>query len=151
MVLFSVKSSQRGKGLFWSYRIQRGWERKEESRVGGESWGKGQAISPGPGAASSLGIKASPHCGQHLACVACACPELCLVLISMLCHYVWTPIWAGAGSGGGVTVWLWPPASGSRKQPLHKTRAWWSPCPFPDLTLTLISQLPSATGKRWII
>ena len=43
---------------------------------------------PGPGAKSGLGIKASPHCGQHLASVACACPELCLILFGVLCHYV---------------------------------------------------------------
>ena len=41
-----LKWSQRGKGLFWSYRIQRVWEWKEELRVGGESWDHGQAIPP---------------------------------------------------------------------------------------------------------
>lgn len=99
MVLFSVKWSQRGKGLFWSYRICRRAENERKSRLGGKSWGRGQATHPGPGAGSGLGIKASPHCGQHLACVACACPELCLILFGVLGHY------AGAGSGGGVTVW----------------------------------------------
>lgn len=99
MVLFSVKWSQRGKGLFWSYRICRRAENERKSRLGGKSWGRGQATLPGPGAGSGLGIKASPHCGQHLACVACACPELCLILFGVLGHY------AGAGSGGGVTVW----------------------------------------------
>ena len=95
MVLFSVKWSQSGKGLFWSYRIHRGAENERKSRLGGESWGWGQATHPGPGAGSGLGIKASPHCGQHLACVACTYPELCLILFGMLGHYVWTPIWQG--------------------------------------------------------
>lgn len=48
----------------------------------------------------------------------------------------------------GVTVCLWPPASGNRKQPLHKMTALGSARPLPDPATEVISGPPFAFGKK---
>ena len=120
---------------------QRGWERKGR--------GESKRGKSGPRSACPPELSAEPGPGlggQQLAWVTCACPELCLIPSYMLWCYVWTPIWAGAGSSGGVTVWPWPPASRSRKQHLHKMRTLWSTWPFPDPAFEVFHSLHLQRG-----
>ena len=68
---------------------------------------------PGPG----FSAKVSPGVGSSW-------PELCLISFSTLHHSAgWAGLWAWSecpAAVGSVTAWLWPPASGSRRQHLEK-------------------------------